>query len=386
MEDSVKTINTSPTASSIPTPYFQDAFEKGNASIGEGSFGSVYEVTPTPLGLAFLRSQGLIGDKVPRLVVKSPNGRRTGDPRERENLRTWRHKGIVQFFGEFPDRDNEQRHHLVLEAMHGVGDGAAREELLKKFPEFLKGASPGEFWRYIMTRDRMSDEVFRVIAYQLLLPLQYLHSYDVAHRDLKAENILCGYPLINTIRGMAPTVKLSDFGTARALNVEGQLGISTRQGTTLTIEADGTKRWTGTAQYIAPELLILGEQALEMARELRIGHPEQEIHFTADYSTKCDIFSLGVTFFFMLTKSLPYRNANYGPLDLIEAYRMDNTTPAQRCLPIMNFFRIDPETIKLVLSMVSGDPNERPTAADLLNSSYFTSVKDDHGDELMMNE
>jgi serine/threonine protein kinase len=271
--------------------------------------------------------------------------------------------------------------------MHGVGDGALREELLERTPEFLDGASPGDFWRYIATREQMSDEVFRVIAYQLLLPLQYLHSYDVAHRDLKAENILCGHPLINTIRGMAPTVKLSDFGTARALNVEGQLGITTRQGTTLAIEEDGTRRWTGTAQYIAPELLILGEQAFTMARELRIGQPEQEIHFTAEYSTKCDIFSLGMTFFFMLTKSLPFMHPHHiTPLRLIELYRREKTTPSKKCIPILEYHGVDPETIRLIVSMVAGDPNERPTAVDLLHSSYFAEVIADHGDEVMRND
>jgi serine/threonine protein kinase len=375
------------------TPYFQDAFDVVNASIGEGSFGSVYEVTPTPLGLAFLRSQGLVGDKVPRLVVKSPKKLKVpADDRERQNLRKWRHKGIVQFFGDFEDRENGQQH-LVLEAMHGVGDGALREKLLKKSPEFLDGASPGDFWRYIMTRDQMSDEVFRVIAYQLLLPLHHLHHEHVAHRDLKTENILCGYPLINTIRGMAPTVKLSDFGTARALDVKDQFGITTRQGTTLAIDVFGEKRWIGTVQYIAPELLKLGEDAEKLADTIlseipKIGPNEQlfpgEIHIVHEYSTACDIYSLGVTFFFMLTKMLPYGKEN-DPLEIRFQYKIKRTA-FENCKPILELFKIEPETINLVLSMVAENPESRPTAADLLSSTYFADVIANHSDEVMTNE
>ena len=36
------------------------------------------------------------------------------DARERENLNTWKHHGIVQYYGEFPDKSG--RRHLVLEA------------------------------------------------------------------------------------------------------------------------------------------------------------------------------------------------------------------------------------------------------------------------------
>jgi serine/threonine protein kinase len=301
-----------PAEDTISAPYFDDAFTRSDTSIGSGSFGSVYECTPTQVGLAYLRDQGLVGDTVPRLVVKSPKDIHTGDSRERENLSTWKHKGIVQFFGEFPDRSNGVRH-LVLEAMNGVGDGDVKISDVDK-----KASSPGDFWRYIATREALTDGEFRMIAFQLLSAIEYLHHYNVVHRDLKTENMLCGEPILaNPKLGTAPTVKLSDFGTARALTVVDQYGLR-RQGTTLAIGIDGTKRWTGTAQFIAPELLKLGAAAGVLADELldaKAAHSPnekfpREIHFMAVYDTKCDIYSLGVTFFSMLLKKLPYGNEN----------------------------------------------------------------------------
>ena len=364
----------------IAAPSFEDAFTRSDTSIGSGSFGSVYECKPTSIGEAYLLRKGLIeaGQKIPGLVVKSLATAIGSDPREKENLSTWKHKGIVQFFGEFPDSKGQR--HLVLEAMYGVGDGDL-------FPEQLNGASPGDFWRYIITHNPISDGEFRMIAYQLLSAVAFLHSEVVAHRDLKTENMLCGLPILETKLGTAPTVKLSDFGTARALDVEDQFGLR-RQGTTLAIGIDGTKRWTGTAQYIAPELLKLGEQAEAIANTLlhekaRQGYKElaREIRFIDEYDTKCDIYSLGVTFVFMLTKMLPYGSFS-NPMEICFQYKIGETA-VKKCIPLMNHFRIEPDTMKLILAMIAENPDDRPTAEELLNSSYFDAMREDDDDEMM---
>jgi len=376
-----------PAEDTISAPYFDDAFTRSDTSIGSGSFGSVYECTPTPVGEAYLLRKGLIeaGQTIPGLVVKSLATAIGSDPREKENLSMWKHKGIVQFFGEFPDRSGQR--HLVLEAMYGVGDG----DLFKNAPDQLKGASPGDFWRYIITHNPISDGEFRMIAYQLLSAVAFLHSEIVAHRDLKTENMLCGLPILETKLGTAPTVKLSDFGTARALDVEDQFGLR-RQGTTLAIGIDGTKRWTGTAQYIAPELLKLGEQADAIANTLlhekaKQGYKElaREIRFIDEYDTKCDIYSLGVTFVFMLTKTLPYGSFS-NPMEICFQYKIGETA-VKKCLPLMNYFKIEPDTMKLVLSMIAENPDDRPSAETLLSKSYFDAMREDHGhgdDEMEM--
>lgn len=49
----------------------------------------------------------------------------------------------------------------------------------------------------------------KLIIYQMLLGLNYLHQSQVLHRDLKPENILINKDLTE--------VKLCDFGLARAV-------------------------------------------------------------------------------------------------------------------------------------------------------------------------
>ena len=59
---------------------------------------------------------------------------------------------------------------------------------------------------------RLSDWHSRVIARQLTIAIQYIHSESVAHRDIKPENVL----VMQTDFG--GRVVLTDFGFANYLN------------------------------------------------------------------------------------------------------------------------------------------------------------------------
>lgn len=83
------------------------------------------------------------------------------------------------------------------------------------------------------------------------------------HRDLKLENILISK--FNPI-----VVKIIDFGFSERIN-RAQL-----------------TNGQGTAGYIAPELFDL-----------------------APYTENCDIFSLGIIFYIILTGIFPFRSNNY---------------------------------------------------------------------------
>jgi hypothetical protein len=101
------------------------------------------------------------------------------------------------------------------------------------------------------------------IVPQICDALQYAHEENVVHRDIKPENILLDK------RGR---VKIADFGLAKLLG-------KTVDDLTLT----GTRQIVGTVPYMAPE-------QIEGAKE--IDH-------------RADIYSLGVTFYEMLTGELP---------------------------------------------------------------------------------
>jgi len=68
----------------------------------------------------------------------------------------------------------------------------------------------------------------RIFTSQVLLPLEYLHSMSIVHRDLKLENILVSQD---------GALKLTDFGFAKAIKY---------------------RSWTlcGTPEYLAPEIIL----------------------------------------------------------------------------------------------------------------------------------
>lgn len=91
--------------------------------------------------------------------------------------------------------------------------------------EFVQG---GEFFSYLQRVGVLSCQHAAFYLAQIVLAFDYLHSYKIAYRDLKPENLLIssqGY------------VKLADFGFAKVIE-------------------DRTYTICGTPDYIAPEVLL----------------------------------------------------------------------------------------------------------------------------------
>ena len=222
---------------------FEEHFTLRAGALGDGSFGEVFAADPTQKGEEFLRRRlrelGRASDGgLPQLIVKAPKVRDLThysaserahlekDARlEKTAMRAWHHPGIVTFFGDFAS-SQDARGRLVLEACYGAapsrdhvaGVGATCDGPVTFIDEYghdlrrkaLKGASNGDFWRYVQTRLQPSDTVFRFIAWQLLTPVAYLHlpKNSVAHRDLKNENFLVSGEIITEANEAVPVVKV----------------------------------------------------------------------------------------------------------------------------------------------------------------------------------
>jgi serine/threonine protein kinase len=92
--------------------------------------------------------------------------------------------------------------------------------------ELLSG---GELFEHLLSRGACKEAEAKDIFAQVVLALDYLHELHVAHRDIKAEN------LVFTRRGHSQ-LKLIDFGTADTWT-----------------EAEGLMHCVGTPSYISPE-------------------------------------------------------------------------------------------------------------------------------------
>ena len=124
----------------------------------------------------------------------------------------------------------------------------------------------GELFNRIVDRGPFPEPEAAKLFAQILLSMEYLHSLDIVHRDVKPENILY------TAEG-SNSVKLIDFGYAGVWSPEKELtGLC------------------GTPDYVAPEVLTWYEDE-------ESGTP---------YGKSSDLWSLGVLLYVILSGCSPF--------------------------------------------------------------------------------
>jgi calcium-dependent protein kinase len=127
----------------------------------------------------------------------------------------------------------------------------------------MEYCSGGELFDRIIEKGSLSEHEAARIMYKIVGAVNHLHLLGVCHRDLKPQNVL--------FENLAEDaeMKLIDFGlssvTARSLK-----------------GAKDMHTFVGTPYYIAPEVLL------------------------GDYTVKCDVWSLGVIVYVMLTGNYPF--------------------------------------------------------------------------------
>jgi eukaryotic translation initiation factor 2-alpha kinase 4 len=180
--------------------------------------------------------------------------------------------------------------------------------------------------RDLIKRDLYKDkeEVWRLFR-QILEGLAHIHGLNVVHRDLKPENVFID---------AASNVRIGDFGLATT----GQHNLSDKtSAAALHLSSDMT-RSIGTAFYVAPEV------------RSSVG---------GTYTSKVDMYSLGVIFFEMC----------YRPVVGMErAQVVENLRRKEPTLPTDFDSQKEPVQANIILSLLNHSPKERPTSSELLQS------------------
>ncbi len=182
--------------------------------------------------------------------------------------------------------------------------------------------SCGELYNQI--KHQYTENQLAVLFYQVFSGLNYLHSKNIVHRDLKLENIL-----ISEIEKDKETnekyfwVKIIDFGTAKIFE-----------------KNKNEKAVVGSSYYIAPEVLH------------------------KNYNEKCDTWSVGVILYMLIVGRAPFDGQN--DEEILENIEKGEFNSHHKKLLNSSF-----EVQDLVKKLLEVNVKKRLSSSDALKHSWF---------------
>lgn len=162
----------------------------------------------------------------------------------------------------------------------------------------------------------LQPQILKWLA-QCALGLGLMHSKNIMHRDLKPQNIFLSEN---------NDCKLGDFGISKEVSTQEKKA----------------KTLCGTPYYMAPEMYLMDA-----------------------YTYAVDIWALGCTFYQCMTLERPFREEQFeGDAKLEEKIKKHEPTPALSTM-------YSESLRKLVLSMISKRPEDRPTIIEIITSDVI---------------
>ncbi|XP_012530738.1 serine/threonine-protein kinase Chk2 [Monomorium pharaonis] len=215
---------------------------------------------------------------------------------EVEILRKLRHPCIIYLIDIY---DTPRAMYIILELMEG-----------------------GELFDKIKSTGKLSEPCAKMIFYQIVLAVHYLHKEGITHRDLKLENILLkdnsDYPL----------VKVSDFGLSKFVDTQTMM-----------------KTFCGTPMYVAPEIL--------------------STHGRSSYTKQVDVWSLGVILYICVSGTTPFHSNNL----------VEEITRGLYEFRSSHFQHVPENVIKLIKRMMTVNPRERITVPQILLNPWLRDIR-----------
>jgi NUAK family SNF1-like kinase len=176
-----------------------------------------------------------------------------------------------------------------------------------------------DLFSYVSASGGFNENLCRIIFKQILLGVCHMHQHGFAHLDLKLENIFIDQNF---------NVKVGDFDTSTPIKLQ--------------------NTFTGTANYIAPEML----------------------EGTSYLGPEIDTFALGVLLF-SLRKGLSPFNMASAEDPLYRCIYQGNNETFWKAHEEMEPCEFSEDLKRLILSMLTPNQDQRPQVADILNSTWL---------------
>ncbi|CAN6206086.1 unnamed protein product [Urochloa humidicola] len=203
-------------------------------------------------------------------------------------------------------------HHPNVLAFYGIvnnGPGGT----LATVTEFM---ASGSLKKVLLRKEKFLDRRKRItLATDVAIGMEYLHSKDIIHFDLKCDNLL-----VNLNDPSRPICKVADFGLSKVKQT--------------TMVSGGMR---GTLPWMAPEMLEMSSNMV---------------------STKVDVYSFGIIMWEILTGQEPYAGMHHG--GVIGGILSNTLRP-----PIPP--TCDPQWRDLMEQCWSNEPEKRPTFTEVVS-------------------
>mmetsp|Transcript_18632 Transcript_18632/g.33671 ORF Transcript_18632/g.33671 Transcript_18632/m.33671 type:complete len:565 (+) Transcript_18632:147-1841(+) len=185
----------------------------------------------------------------------------------------------------------------------------------KYFHLVMELCTGGDLLERVVDKGALPEVEAAGIMKKLILAVNHMHSCYISHRDLKPENILYSGDII----------KLADFG------------ISNKFGDSEDLEMTSI---VGTPHYVAPEVL------------------------TRRYGKECDVWSLGVILYVLLSGRMPFDGDDVK--EVLEQIMRANFTFSDKI-----WREVSQDAKHLITKMLTLDPTSRITIKEALEHRWF---------------
>ena len=192
----------------------------------------------------------------------------------------------------------------------------------KYFHFVMELCEGGDITGRIENGQPFSEEGAKRIIFQMLLAVNHLHSCNIVHRDIKPDNFLFKTKDVNS------PIKLTDFGLSRKI-----------------VPGSRLNSLLGTPFYVAPEVL------------------EKK-----GYNEKCDLWSIGVTMYLLLSKQFPFKGQTTAEL-FLKIKQAEFSLGEHE-----NLRKLSSEGKQVIRGLLEKNPSKRLTASEALRCNWFDNL------------